>query len=221
MKVWITRAEPGASRTAARVAALGHEPLVWPLLEVRALAGEVDLTGIEALAFTSANAVEAFAGRCPDRTLPVFAVGGATARAARAAGFADVTSADGDVEALAALIVASRTFGPVLAPGPREPAGDLTGALAAAGVAARVQALYETRFTDIKPPPAAEIVLLHSPKAARRLAAVLPEAVARRLAAICISQAVAAPLAGLALACTAVAARPGEDSLLALLPGVR
>ena len=48
--VWITRAQPGAAATAERVRALGHEPLVAPLLAVRLLEGAaVDLDGVAAL----------------------------------------------------------------------------------------------------------------------------------------------------------------------------
>ena len=51
-RVWITRAQPGADSTAARVRALGHEPLVAPLLAVRPLEAEsLDLRGVAALAF--------------------------------------------------------------------------------------------------------------------------------------------------------------------------
>ena len=90
MRIWITRAEPGASRTAEKLRALGHEPVVAPLLQARPLPGEIGLTGVGALAFTSANGVNAFAERSPERSLPVFAVGDATAAAAHKAGFAEV-----------------------------------------------------------------------------------------------------------------------------------
>src|SRR5258708_2588521 len=62
-KIWITRAQPGAASTAERVRALGHEAIVAPLLAVRALEDvQVDLRGVAALAFTSANGVRAFSG---------------------------------------------------------------------------------------------------------------------------------------------------------------
>ena len=220
MKVWITRAEPGASRTAERVRALGHEPVVAPLLEVRALPARIGLQGVGALAFTSANGVRAFAALSPARALPVFAVGEATAAAARAAGFADLACADGDVQALAALIARARPDGGVLAALAAQPAGDLIGALEAAGVEARSIAVYETAPTALDAPPAADAVLVHSPKAARRLAALLGREGALAPAVICcISQAAAEPLA--ACGPPAVAARPDEPGLLALLPPTR
>src|SRR5262245_41571800 len=94
--IWITRAQPGADATAGRVRALGREPLVAPLLEVSpAGGGPIDLAGVGALAFTSANGVRAFAAREAGRGLAVFSVGAATAAAARAAGFAEVAASDG------------------------------------------------------------------------------------------------------------------------------
>ena len=51
LRVWITRAQPGADATAERVRALGHEAVVAPLLAVRPLSDvEIDLTGVAALA---------------------------------------------------------------------------------------------------------------------------------------------------------------------------
>src|SRR5262249_7492704 len=118
MRIWITRAEPGASRTAGRVRALGHEPVVAPLLEVHALTCAVDPDRVAARALPSANGVRAFAERCAERPLPVFTVGDATAAAARKAGFTGVASASGDLDALADLIAAGagRLKGTVLTP---------------------------------------------------------------------------------------------------------
>src|SRR5262245_38438369 len=87
-RIWITRAQPGADVTAERVRALGHEAVVAPLLAVRMIPDvSIDLRGVAALAFTSANGVRAFADASGERGLKVFAVGAATASAARAAGF--------------------------------------------------------------------------------------------------------------------------------------
>src|SRR5690606_27759634 len=83
-RVWVTRAEPGAGRTAERLAALGFEPMVVPLLAIRPLpCPPPDLTGMAALAFTGRNGVDAFAALTAERGLPVFAVGDATAERAR------------------------------------------------------------------------------------------------------------------------------------------
>ena len=227
MRVWVTRAQPGADATAARLTALGHRPLTAPLLVVRALAGaSLDLSGVGALAFTSANAVPAFAALSRVRDLPVFAVGEATAAAARAAGFARVESADGDVAALAALIADRRGFeGAVLHPSAREPAGDLVGDLAAAGVPARAAPVYATVAADVLPAAVADAlaaddvdaVLVHSPRAGRALAGLLSPVQAARLAAFALSPACAAPLSGAGFARISVAPFPNEAAMLKLM----
>ena len=73
-RIWITRTEPGASATGARVRALGHEPLIAPLLAVQPLSDVViDLAGVSTLAFTSANGVRAFVAASAARAFQVFA----------------------------------------------------------------------------------------------------------------------------------------------------
>lgn len=220
--VWITRARPGAEATAARVAALGFTPIVDPLLEIAPIAASIDLAGVSALAFTSANGVQAFSGLSSARSLPVFAVGRATALAAREAGFASVASADGDVEDLARRIAAAQP-GLVLWAGAQEPAGDLVAALNAAGVAARGVAVYATVERTPSNATLALLdqpltVLLHSPRAARRLSQILSLGPARALRLLCLSEAVAAGLSPLAgSSSVACAPRPDETALLSLL----
>jgi len=220
-RVWITRAQPGAARTAARLTALGFEPVVAPLLTIRpllpdALNAPPDFATVAALAFTSPNGVAAFAALTSDlRDRPVFAVGDATAEAARDAGFADARSAAGDIHALARLIAANPIQGLILAPGAREPAGDLPALLPDHDV--RRLPVYAAEEADAVVPPDFDAVLLHSPRAARALAAILtPEAATKRLA-ICISAAAAAPLTALGLAEIRTADAPDEASLLTAL----
>ena len=220
--VWITRARPGALATAERVRGLGFEVIVDPLLAVETLRVELDLSHIRALAFTSANGVEAFARLSAARDLPVFAVGRATARSAQAEGFASVSSADGDVQDLCALIAAGAS-GPVLWAGAREPAGDLVGMLRGRGVMAKGVAVYETLERVPSEETLARLegpatVLLHSPRAARVLAAILRERRAPALRFLCLSEAVAAPLRDIAEpGSVTIAPRPDESALLDLL----
>jgi len=227
-RIWVTRASPGAEATAGRLEAMGLTPLVDPLLAVSDLEARIDLAGVAALAFTSVNGVAAFARACPDRGRRVFAVGGRTAAAARAAGFVQVASADGDVAALAALILgeAATLDGAILHPGALDPAGDLLSPLVFAGLSARRVALYETTVRDPAPSTLTELddlaaVLLHSPRAARALADLLVQRPAPRLRALCLSPAVAAPLGTPeqtgAVGPVTFAPRPTETALLALL----
>ncbi len=223
--IWITRAQPGADVTAGRVRALGHEAIVEPLLAVRVLPDvAIDLDGVAALAFTSANGVRAFADACGERGLKVFAVGAATAQAARQVGFKSVLSADGDVEALAEGIAARRAElrGAVLHPGAMELAGDLVGALETQGVSARRLALYETAPVDLTAADAerltlSDAVLLHSPRAAQVLANVLKTYPAPEMRALGLSKAVVQPLVRARLAGKAFPPFPLEAALLNLI----
>jgi uroporphyrinogen-III synthase len=224
-RIWITRAQPGADVTAERVRALGHEAIVAPLLAVSALEDvQVDLAGVAALAFTSANGVRAFSQLSAERSLRVFAVGAATAQAARAAGFKLVLSADGDVDALAEGIALRRTElrGAVLHPGAAEPAGDLAGALEKHGVVARRLILYETAPVKLEAEVAKQLVqadaaLLHSPRAAQVLAALLKAYPAPKLRALGLSKAVVKPLARIPLAAKVFPSMPLEGALLNLI----
>ncbi len=224
-RIWITRAQPGADVTAERVRALGHDAVVAPLLAVSVLPDvRIDLAGVAALAFTSANGVRAFADASGERGLRVFAVGAATAQAARVAGFKSVLSADGDVEALAEGIAARRgeLRGAVLHPGAAEPAGDLAGALERQGVEARRLVLYETAPVDLAPADAealirSDAVLLHSPRAAQVLARVLKAHPAPGLRALGLSKAVVQPLARTRLAGKVFPPFPLEAALLNLI----
>ncbi|MCR5878274.1 uroporphyrinogen-III synthase [Phenylobacterium sp. J367] len=225
LRIWITRAQPGADATAERVRALGHEAIVAPLLAVRTLDDvDIDLAGVAALAFTSANGVRAFADKSGDRSLKVFAVGAATAQAARSAGFRSVLSADGDVDALAEGIAVRRgeLKGVVLHPGAAEPAGDLAGALEKHGVPARRLVLYETGPVAISASEAqmlikADAALLHSPRAAQVLAKVLKAHPAPQLRALGLSKAVIKPLTRTPLAARVFPPFPLEAALLNLI----
>jgi len=185
---------------------------------------EINLRGVAALAFTSANGVRAFTEHCGERELKVFAVGAATAQAARAAGFHTVLSADGDVEALAEGIASRRSQlrGAVLHPGAAEPAGDLAGALEKHGVEARRAILYETGPVKLSDSQAqmlvkADAALLHSPRAAKVLAAVLKSHPAPQMRALGLSKAVIKPLARTPLAAKTFPPFPLEAALLNLI----
>lgn len=217
MKLWVTRTEPDAEATARRLRDLGHEPVVAPLLEVRPLAGvKADFRGVSALAFTSRNGVSAFAALSKRRNLPVYTVGEATAEAARHAGFGAVSSADGDINDLVALIAVHPPTGKLLCPGPVEPAGDLIGQLAGHGVACTLLPVYETVPTDQKVPDALDGVIIHSPKAGRVLAELLTPAMARELRLYAISAAAASPLSHLPFTSIEIAPEPDETALLGL-----
>jgi uroporphyrinogen-III synthase len=239
-RVVITRPAEEAARLVPLVEALGAEAVLAPMLEIVPLEPPpaLALEGVQAILATSANGVSALAtalGPPPrERALPLLCVGEASAAAARDAGFHAVRAAAGDVETLAALTVATcdprggrllHVAGTVLA-------GDLKGALEAAGFAVERAVLYEARAACRLPPALGPVlddtrptaVLFFSPRSAATFVTVLAEAglaeVAARLVAVCLSEAVAAAAAALAWRRIAVAARPVEAALIEALAEV-
>jgi uroporphyrinogen-III synthase len=157
VRLLVTRPDPDGERTAAKLRARGCEVLVAPLLRVEPTANAALGAGPwAALAMTSANAVHA-AARHPRRAelmpLAVFAVGRRTAEVARAAGFSEVTSADGDVTDLVRLIGArcAGTPAPLLYLAGEDRAGDLAGDLAAAGLRVTTVVVYRAAAVESLP----------------------------------------------------------------------
>ncbi len=163
MKIIITRPSPDAEVFAGEISRLGAEPVMSPVMAIRMRRAPVDLGGVGALAFTSANGVRAFCANSSTRNHPVFAVGEATAAAATAAGFADVSAAKSDVESLATLIAMAKPSSVVLHLAGSARAGDLAALLAAKGVAARRAVLYDAEKIA-RLSPEAEAALLKNPR---------------------------------------------------------
>ncbi len=107
-RVLVTRPEPGATRTARRLEALGFEPVLLPLSETQPLpvARESVPTDATAIAVTSANALRHAPSGLIERLsrLPCHAVGARTAESARQAGFLSVNEGPGDAASLADMI---------------------------------------------------------------------------------------------------------------------
>jgi uroporphyrinogen-III synthase len=143
----VTRPEPDGERTAATLRARGHDVTVAPLLRVEAIACRLPDAPFGAVVMTSANAARAVAAH-PRRdeltTRLAFTVGRQTAEAARAAGFRDVSSADGDQGDLVALLRARFAGGSqtLLYLAGEDRAGDLPGDLAAGGVSVVAVSVY-------------------------------------------------------------------------------
>src|SRR5688572_29455279 len=98
MRILVTRPREDAERLAEQLEAKGHAIVIEPIFTIEPMPETpLDLDGVQALLLTSANGARAFGMRSPRRDLRVFAVGDATADAARALGFSDVESAGGDV----------------------------------------------------------------------------------------------------------------------------
>lgn len=227
MRIVVTRPQPDGERTATALEALGHEVLVAPLMRIEPVAADLD-GAWSAIAVTSANATRMVTGTRL-KTLPMFAVGQRSAEAARRAGFGDVTSANGDLMALVRLIVA-RAAGakvPLLYLAGEDRSGDLVTQLAAHGVEAEMRMVYRT-VAEVFPPVLAAALeagdvdaVLHF---SRRSAELFVEGAkasgvagsAEDVRHFCLSAQIAEPLAGAGR--IAIAARPDEAALIALLP---
>ena len=147
MHILLTRPERQGEQTAILLRAHGHQVTHAPLLRIEAKS-DVDWEqgSYAGLAITSANAVYAVAEHRRKNEIldvPAFVVGARTAQAARAAGFRQVMSADGDVVHLSELIVEKLPPGShVLYLAGEDRAGDLAGTLNAAGRPVRVVEVY-------------------------------------------------------------------------------
>jgi uroporphyrinogen-III synthase len=107
VRLLVTRPEPDGARTATLLRGHGHEVLQQPLLRIEPVVdAELGSGPWAAVLFTSANAVRAAATHRRFKEiggLPAYTVGRRTQTAAVAAGFGPVVSAEGDVNALAAI----------------------------------------------------------------------------------------------------------------------
>ena len=118
MQVVLTRARADAEASAARLGARGVATILLPVTRLVVAV----LPPLPAVDFVVATSRHAFAGLparpAPERAAvlarPLYAVGAATAAAARAAGFLDVRVAAGDADALVDLLVLSNASGRAL-----------------------------------------------------------------------------------------------------------
>jgi uroporphyrinogen-III synthase len=229
--VLVTRPRAQAEVTAAALRALGHEPLLDAMLEIEPL-HLPDLAGREdvaAVVLTSANAVTALPASLAG--LPVFAVGAATAAAARAAGCRDVRAGSDDGRALAGIVASALPpgAGAVLHLAAEEVREGLEAGLRAAGLAYRRAVAYRALPSAGLAPATGralaagrlDAALFFSPRTAAVFAAHVRTAGIgeglRATFAACLSPAVADEVRGLPWREVRVAAAPGQAALLALL----
>ncbi len=226
--VLITRPSPGAEETAARVAALGLEPVLAPMLSVRSLPLRRLPARIDAVVLSSRNGL---AGLPPSlHAVPLFAVGAATAAAARAHGFADVRSAEGDGAALRVLVRSSVAGSrpSLLLPTARGQGSALAAGLRTDGFAVHRRAVYEARAAGSLPESARAALadgllaaLFFSAETARAFVACVRRAglvdATREVDACAIGGSAGMALETLPWRRVRVAARPTQDELLALL----
>lgn len=232
MRVLVTRPVDDARETEARLKALGHVPVVAPLISIKFIGGsDLDLTRAQALIATSSNGVRALAGRTSRRDIALFAVGQQTAETARREGFRTVHSANGDAVALANLVARTVPIGSgslVHATG-SDASGALVAELSEKGFDVRREVLYETPAVASLPSAAADAlsdgsldaVLLFSQRTARILRERVTEMgfapQCAKLVAACISAAAAEGLSPLKFHEIRIASAPNQNALLACL----
>ncbi|MBO6717303.1 MAG: uroporphyrinogen-III synthase [Rhizobiaceae bacterium] len=233
MRVLVTRPEPGATATAARLRERGHEPVALPLSRTVAIDDVALPDGdFDAVVVTSANALRhaptEFGERFGD--LRLFAVGDRTADVARQAGVEHVESANGDVRDLASLVTRKLPAGSrllYLCGRRRRP--ELEAALRERGFTAVPLETYATEQVDRSPEQLAvtigegpiDAVLLYSPFAAELLNGIAGEpSVTAQFATVrllCMSWQITDRLGPELRARAEIAAQADEESLFALL----
>ena len=207
----ILRPEPGASATATKARALGFYPVVAPLFEICTTDWDApDPAGYDAVMLTSANAARHGGAHIARFThLPLYAVGAATADAARALGFERIKMGNKDATALLAQIAADG-HQHVL-----HLAGKHHRAAAHHDLQIERHIAYESALITPAPAlPDTAYILLHSPRAAERLAEIIAPATRSSRTLIAISDATA-QAAGTGWAAIHTASAPNDDALLA------
>lgn len=234
MRVLVTRPEPDARREADALIARGHEPALAPLLQIEFLPDvPLELDGAQAVIITSRNALRALADH-PERdramASPLFAVGEATAWAARELGFTEVTIGPGTGAGLPPLIrrEVHPEKGALVHIAAEKVAFDLKSALEEDGFELRRPVLYRSHPVEALPDAVvSELkdgkivgVLLLSPRTARTFARLAQRhglvTDAKGLVCYCLSRAVAEAVTPQGFA-VRVPTYPREDDLLALL----
>lgn len=202
----VLRPESGASATVGRALERGLEAVAAPLFEVEPLAWEVpDADRFDGLLLTSANAARYSGTQL--RRLPVYAVGDATADAARELGYAIARVGDGGVDQLLGSIDSDVELLHLCGADRRRPSN----------ASQRITAIAVYRAVPVDLPDLTvardAVVLVHSPRAGRRLAELMRERGSTIIAAISPA---AAEAAGDGWAAVECAEKPNDDALLAL-----
>lgn len=227
MRVLVTRAKEDSERTAQRLAALGHEALIAPVLRI-VPTGDLAPVGLyDAAIVTSAHAVEALSFHAR-KSIPVFAVGERTADVLRMAGFSSVTAAEGDAVSLSSMIRSTLQPCSLLHVTGRHRKEEPTASLRAAGFSVLTWEVYEAQAVESLPEEAVEAfrtgeigAALHYSRRSAELFVRLAERVGLHAAILscphlCLSADVADPLRA-AGASTRVADQPSEDALFRLV----
>ena len=225
-RIVITRPEPANSAFADQVRAqfgVGQPILQAPLMRIVTCGDMPDPGRAAGLIFTSRNGVAAFAATSAVRNIRCYAVGEATARAAREAGL-DAESAGGDADDLVEKILGDHVSGELLHVRGDHAAGDIAVRLRQAGIGVREVILYRqtarraTRGSRLGSGGEEAIVVpLFSPRSARLFFESGPVRAPVVVVAISRNTAEAVPSAGARM--VMIAARPDARAIREALPG--
>jgi uroporphyrinogen-III synthase len=237
VRLLVTRPEPDAGETAARLRAMGHAVMLQPMLRVVFADAPEGLPDPAALIATSRNGVRALAAwpiAAAWRGKPLFVTGEGTAQTSAEAGFTDVRSGGADAAALANRIVRDlgKGEGPIVYAAARDRTGALAGGLTAAGYDLRVVEAYRAEpVAELDPGVAGALragridgILVFSRRTAEAFVAAVDAAglspVLAGIACFALSERTAQPLRALS-PLVRVAERPDFDGILALIAAAR
>ncbi len=226
--VLVTRPDPAAQRTIARLEQRGFRVLHQPLLTIERLEAPLPNGSFDVIIVSSAHAVPALSDHWSTaRSLPVLATGQATANALKTAGFTDVIAANGGlIELVGWLVTTDRKPTPrnVLFPRACQTAHDLGALLAPYGVKVENWPVYEAIPADKFSDDVAKAfnegsvghVLLYSARTAQTFADLLTSSgnSLGQTRLICLSKAIADSLPSVLQSNCQVASAPSDDAAL-------
>jgi uroporphyrinogen-III synthase len=208
-RVLVLRPEPGASATVERARSMGMDAVSAPLFTVELVAWKApEQASFDGLLLTSANAVRCAGEQLGQfRGLKAYAVGEATAEAARDAGLDIAATGDAGVDRLLGSIEGELKLLHLCGEDRREPA-DARQKITAIAV-------YRSQPADVPSLArvAGSIALIHSPRAGRRLAELVED---RGKTAIVAISSAAAEAVGDGWECVEIAGTPSDEAMLAL-----
>lgn len=211
-RLFVFRPEPAALQTVRTAQGLGLDAVSIPLFDLQPIGWTVpDASDFDAILLTSANTVRmAGEGLAALRSLPVYAVGEGTAVAAQVAGLGVAMVGNGGVDELLADVPAHARLLHLCGEDRHEPA--TTGRTITSIAVYRANEKADVPEVNILEGQAA---VVHSPRAARRLAALVPENARATIRLAAISEATA-QAAGEGWQEVRTASIPRDAELLAL-----
>jgi uroporphyrinogen-III synthase len=208
-RLLVLRPEPGASETVERARSRGLDAVAVPLFIVEPVRWEPpEAGGFDGLLLTSANAVRCAGEQLQElRGLEAYAVGEATAAAARDAGFGIGATGDSGVDRLLGSIPADLKLLHLCGAHRHKPSQ----------ARQEITTLTVYRSQAIEAPDVSQVrgsvALVHSPRAGRRLGELVADRGSTAIAAISDA---AASATGAGWESVDVADQPSDEALLAL-----